>query len=151
MLYTSPWWRFELTTSVLIGTDSIGSCKSIYHAITATKTPCKYILLCSIYLLIYQDISEYNEFAGSSHHCVLQNKNKGPSWSWSYMVVGFTNTYAINQCTSLLALWVQPQVMASFFRYNIMWWSLSVTCNRSVAFSEYSGSSTHKTDRHDRT
>ena len=31
MLYTSPWSRFELTTSVVIGTDCIGSCKSHYH------------------------------------------------------------------------------------------------------------------------
>ena len=27
MLYTSPWSRFELITSVVIGTDCIGSCK----------------------------------------------------------------------------------------------------------------------------
>ena len=36
MLYISPWSRFELTTSVVIGTDCIGSCKSYYHAITAS-------------------------------------------------------------------------------------------------------------------
>ena len=36
MLYTSPWSRFELTTSVVIGTDCIGSCKSNSHTITAT-------------------------------------------------------------------------------------------------------------------
>ena len=36
MLYTSPWSRFELTTSVVIGTDCICSCKSNYHTITAT-------------------------------------------------------------------------------------------------------------------
>ena len=30
MLYTSPWSRFELTPSVVIGTDCIGSCKSYY-------------------------------------------------------------------------------------------------------------------------
>jgi hypothetical protein len=36
MLYTSPWSRFELTTSVVIGTDCIGSCKSNYQVITAT-------------------------------------------------------------------------------------------------------------------
>jgi hypothetical protein len=35
MLYTSPWSRFELTTSVVIGTDCIGNCKSNYHTITA--------------------------------------------------------------------------------------------------------------------
>jgi len=30
--------------------------------------------------------------------------------------------------------------------YNIMWYSLSVTCDRSIVFSGYS---TNKTDRHD--
>ena len=39
MLYTSPWSRFELTTSVVIGTDCIGSCISNYHTITATTAP----------------------------------------------------------------------------------------------------------------
>ena len=39
MLYTSPLSRFELTTSVVIGTDCIGSCKSNYHTITATTAP----------------------------------------------------------------------------------------------------------------
>jgi hypothetical protein len=38
-LYTSTWLRFELTTSVVIGTDCIGSCKSNYHTITATMAP----------------------------------------------------------------------------------------------------------------
>jgi hypothetical protein len=39
MLYTSPWSRFDLTTSVVIGTACIGSCKSNYHTITATAAP----------------------------------------------------------------------------------------------------------------
>jgi hypothetical protein len=39
MLYTSPWSRFELTTSVVIGPDCICSCKSYYHAIMTTKSP----------------------------------------------------------------------------------------------------------------
>jgi hypothetical protein len=39
MLYTSPWSRFELTTSVVIGTDFIGSCKHNYHTITVTTAP----------------------------------------------------------------------------------------------------------------
>ena len=30
ILYTSPWSRFELSTSVVIRTDCIGSCKSTY-------------------------------------------------------------------------------------------------------------------------
>ena len=39
MLYTSPWSGFKLTTSVVIGTDCIGSCKSNYHTITSTAAP----------------------------------------------------------------------------------------------------------------
>ena len=39
MLYTSPWSRFELTTTVVIGSDCIGSCKSNNHTITATTAP----------------------------------------------------------------------------------------------------------------
>ena len=34
MLYTSPWSRFEFTTSVVIDTDCISSCKSNQHTIT---------------------------------------------------------------------------------------------------------------------
>jgi hypothetical protein len=36
MLYNLPWSRFELTTSIVIGTDCIGSCESNYHTTTAT-------------------------------------------------------------------------------------------------------------------
>ena len=39
MLYTSPWSRFELTTSVVTSTDFIGSYKSNYHTIRATTAP----------------------------------------------------------------------------------------------------------------
>jgi len=39
MLHSSPWLRFELTTSMVIGTDCIGSCKSNYHTITALTGP----------------------------------------------------------------------------------------------------------------
>jgi len=39
MLYSSPRLRFELTSSVVIGTDCMGSCKFNYHTITATTTP----------------------------------------------------------------------------------------------------------------
>ena len=39
IVYTSLWSRFELTTSVVICTDCIGSCISNYHTITATTVP----------------------------------------------------------------------------------------------------------------
>ena len=43
ILYTSPWSRFELTTSVVTGTDCIGSCKSNYHTIMATTAQFNYV------------------------------------------------------------------------------------------------------------
>ena len=39
MLYTLPWSRFEFTTSVVMGTDCIGNCKSSYHTIAAMTAP----------------------------------------------------------------------------------------------------------------
>ena len=39
MLYTSPWSRFALKTSVGVGTDCIGNCKSNYHTITTMTAP----------------------------------------------------------------------------------------------------------------
>ena len=39
MFYASPWSGFELTTSAVIGTDCIGSCKSNYHTVTAITAP----------------------------------------------------------------------------------------------------------------
>jgi hypothetical protein len=44
MLYTSPWSRFEFTTSVVIATDYIGSCKFNYHTIAATTILIKKIV-----------------------------------------------------------------------------------------------------------
>jgi hypothetical protein len=38
MLCTSPWSRFELTTSVVIGIDYIGSCEFNYHTMTTTTS-----------------------------------------------------------------------------------------------------------------
>jgi hypothetical protein len=42
MLYTLPSTRVKLTTTVVIGTDSLGICKSNHHTITAMTAP--YIL-----------------------------------------------------------------------------------------------------------
>ena len=48
MLYTSPWSTFELTTSVMIDTDCIGSCKSNYYTITAATAPtCTRSIFCN--------------------------------------------------------------------------------------------------------
>ena len=42
-MYTSPWTGFKLTILVVIGTDCIGRCKSNYHMITTTTTPCNHL------------------------------------------------------------------------------------------------------------
>jgi hypothetical protein len=57
MLYSTPWSRFELTTSVVIGTDCLGNCKSNYHMITATTTGgTVYICYISISMSIYNHV-----------------------------------------------------------------------------------------------
>ena len=50
MLYTSPWAGFELSTSVTIGTNCIGGCKSNHHTITTTTSP----------LTIWNKLSHFN-------------------------------------------------------------------------------------------
>ena len=44
LLYTSPWAGLEPTTSVAIGTDCIGRCKSNDHPVKATT------VLCTVYV-----------------------------------------------------------------------------------------------------
>ena len=50
MLYTMSWSRFELKTSVVIGIDCIGSCKSNYRTIMATTVPSFFTI--QIYIFI---------------------------------------------------------------------------------------------------
>jgi hypothetical protein len=80
MLYTSSWSRFELTTSVVIGTDCIGSCKSNYHTRTATTAPVVYRRL--LYVNLWFD----SWFIPS----------KGGRRGRACMVVGLIATYAIS-------------------------------------------------------
>ena len=58
LLYTSPWSRFELTPSVVIGTDCIGSCKSNYHTITATTAPVLFQVRTLVWLCWIDHITE---------------------------------------------------------------------------------------------
>ena len=50
MLCTSNWAGFELTTSVVIGTDCVDSCKTNYHTITTTTASWK----CGVPYILYQ-------------------------------------------------------------------------------------------------
>ena len=61
--------------------------------------------------------------------------NVGPSSSWSYGC--WIYNYLCSQCLSPLKLWVGISLMARCTRYNIMWYSLSVTCDMPVVFSGF--------------
>ena len=65
MLYISPWAGFELTTSVMIGTHCIGSCKSNYHT-TAPLTIMSQCLKEYSYPVIRQYVLKF--------HCEIQAK-----------------------------------------------------------------------------
>jgi len=62
--------------------------------------------------------------------CILIT-SQGPSWSYGSWIYN----YLCNQCLSPLKLWVRTLLMPRCTQYNIMWYSLSVTCNRSVVSS----------------
>ena len=61
--------RFELTTSVVIITDYIGSCKSNYYAITARR-PRYFLFSLSFNLLQSMSISNIPEVKGEKSHVI---------------------------------------------------------------------------------
>ena len=54
-----PRSRFEFTTSVVIGTDCIGSCKSNYHTITATTSEFKFFFHYQYQWLFYHIFPQF--------------------------------------------------------------------------------------------
>ena len=81
MLYPSPWSKLELTTSVGIGTDRIGCCRSNYHTITATTAPLhKYATILSQKILKYKVISQ-------TSHNAEGNQLGSPNCAYSLIVV----------------------------------------------------------------
>ena len=54
--YTLPWTGFELTTSVVIGTDCMGSYKSNYHAIMTMTTVSISTLFCLLMLITVKPV-----------------------------------------------------------------------------------------------
>jgi hypothetical protein len=72
---------------------------------------------------------------------------QGPSWSWSYC--SWIYNYLCNQCLSPLTLWARILLMTRCTRYNSIWSSLSVTCDRWVVSMGAPMPSTQKIARHD--
>ena len=71
--------------------------------------------------------------------------NMGASWSYGSWI----HKYRCNECLSPLKLWVRISLMARCIRYNIMWYSLSVTCAGQWFSLGIPVSSTNKPDRYD--
>ena len=117
----------------------------------STENLCRYIVYISHFMHMWFDKmckleNIYKKINWKLYKSNIVHMNMGPSWSWSYG--SWIYCYLINQCLSPLTLWVRTPFMQMCTRYNIMWQSLSVTCNRSVVFSGYSGFySTNKTWR----
>ena len=93
---------------------------------------------------LYQNINRVNRHHSSyrpmwSISCdfFCLSYKKGPSWSWSYG--SWIYSYLCNQCISPLTLWIRTPLISRCTRCNIMWSSLSITCDRSVVLSGYSG------------
>jgi hypothetical protein len=101
------------------------------------------LIIKQIVLMIIQIVRLLDLMLSFQYSISLQNKisedsrwHKGPSWSWSYG--GWIYIYLCNRCLSPLGLWVRIPLTPRCTRCNIMWWSLSVTCGRSVVFTGYS-------------
>jgi hypothetical protein len=72
MLYTSPWVGFKPTTSMVIGTDCIGSCKSNYHTITATTVPLPFInFIFAQDVLLKSLVLDFFSFSRNELWCLL--------------------------------------------------------------------------------
>ena len=74
--YTSPWTGFELTTSVVIGTDCTGSWKSNYHTITSTMAPKLSFVLILVLLKLYYRILLLTRWMESNVPCIRKLKYK---------------------------------------------------------------------------
>ena len=75
----------------------------------------------------------------SNHWLTHSFQEMGSSWSWSH------GQLIYNQCLSPFKLSARITLLVRCTRYNIMWYSLSVTCGRSVV------SSTNESDHHNTT
>jgi hypothetical protein len=86
MLYTSQWVGFEITTSVVIGINCIGSYKSNYHMIMAMIATYSYLKM--VYISITVTIKQ----------------NDKPLWKWISQMVA-PNSFAYMEWSRILLSW----------------------------------------------
>jgi hypothetical protein len=131
-------------------------CESVlWHPFVAMK----YTTVNSIWFVVYQFISKHKIKWSTNicprYRCIDYNRGSMVSGKWnlisnhenvyprtySNFLYSCTNlyNYLCNHCLSPLKLWVRTPFMPRCTRYNIIWYTLSVTCDRLVVFSRYSG------------
>ena len=92
-MYTSQWAEFEFKTSVVIGTDCVGSCKSNYHTITATT---KRIANChrSVLCIHYNDFMDFWNLKNNlaDHHSLEQTHDGINIYMYNYSTNTSTTT-----------------------------------------------------------
>ena len=105
-----PWSRFKLTTSVVIGTDCIGSCKFNYHTITTTMAPILQNKNYIEYIYCIWRISPYYFLTAilhsrEYHHIIfLKQYSRIKSWSWQLITLNTIFTY-LQETSSQIKLW----------------------------------------------
>ena len=83
-------------------------------------------------------------------HFTPYDRQYRPMWPLLLWSVGsWISHYKYNQCISLLTLWTRIPFMARCTRYNFIWYIFSVTCDRTMVFSEYQGLSKQYNWLHD--
>jgi hypothetical protein len=88
---------------------------------------------------IFTFLSSSQSVRHDIHSLHLIRYHLGPSWSYGSLLYNYP---------SQLNLWFLIPLMVKSTRYN-MWKKLSESCDRSVVFCRYTGSTTNKTDHHD--
>ena len=121
---------------------------SLHSSCVLCNLCCQFLWICYSWLnlrfsltFIYRFISNWIYYYCHTFHKI--SFVQGQSWSYGSWI----DNNLCNQCLSPLKLWDWTLFMARCTWYNIMWSSLSVTCDRMVVFSGTPVSSTNKTDR----
>jgi hypothetical protein len=113
-VYTSQWAEFEFKTSVVIGTDCIGSCKSNYHTITATT---KRIANChrGVLCIHYNDFMDFWNLKNNlaDHHSLEQTHD-------GINIYMYISTVLERKCVTFLLMFLEYDKIRIPLKYMSM-------------------------------
>jgi hypothetical protein len=90
-----------------------------------------------LWIIYYKQIHNISYLKNKIFYTVYSVRNIYIGFKYACLFVCFV-VLNCDQCLSLLKLWVRIPLMARCTEYNIMWYSLLVTCDMLVVFSWYS-------------